>query len=182
MKIEAAEIGARQWPILFIPPLIDAHGEDAHRRFRVEAVARALEPVVKPAQLHAVQIQGNRTRRQTKIDAANEVRERHRMTPRPEHEARSASGAITAAAGTHAGIVSNGAALKDVVPPADIERGHGDFVVLLLDANRFPVFVVARMVEPIEKVWRTFAEHREVTQRQMPHGVAHAIDRSDGLA
>ena len=66
--------------------------EDSHRRIRVGAVARALEPVVEESQRACRRYRPTAgSHAKAVIDAADQVLKRHRVMPRPDDQALSAA-------------------------------------------------------------------------------------------
>ena len=55
-QIELRRRGASQWPLLLVAPDVCAHHEQSDRWLRQNARVDALQPVIEPAQLQAMQI------------------------------------------------------------------------------------------------------------------------------
>src|SRR5262249_2504297 len=155
--------GKRQSPP--VGTLIRAHRENADQWAAVTVFS--FEMAIEEAQLHAVYIRRDRSRLVTEVDCTHEILEWHRVTPRTDHEPLSRASALRSAACTHAGKVANRPTLKDVVPAANVKRGHPDLGVALFDRQVAPEIVERGMLEPVEEVRCSRAEHRELLERHM---------------
>src|SRR5581483_3417582 len=130
VQVVAAKLGAWNRPISLVAPLIDAHHEDAHERRR--PAIPALETPVEEAQLRAIDIGRYRSRLVAEIDRSHQVLERHRVAPWPDDQALAAAGEAGCAPLAHPEKIAQRAALKDVVPSADVQGGDVDLRVMLL--------------------------------------------------
>src|ERR1700678_448008 len=84
-------------PRLLVAPLVGAHDKDLHGRFGRQAVVRALQPVIEPAQLHALDVSGETGRSHAEGKIALNLLELA-VTPRSYDELLPASGRLRLAA------------------------------------------------------------------------------------
>ncbi len=136
---------ARQRPLVFVTPFVDAHDEESQGRFIDDAVIDALEPVVEPAQFQRFQIDH---RMRAKVDIARAWRRAERMGPGSDDQfALPCLRRPSVLAQTVE--VDEGMWDVKIVPAAHIERGCGDFVPAILIVHLVPVLIVCGVFDPI---------------------------------
>jgi len=67
----------------------------------------------------------------------------------------------------HTSVIRQGRPQEEVVPAADIERGHGDVFVALTWRDAPPVIVVGGMRQPLQIKRRKLAQERLIGEREM---------------
>src|SRR5712691_8954091 len=181
VQVVARVLRARQRPFLLVTPDVGAHDEQLHWCVLAHAVVDALEPVVIPAQLHALKINGKRLRHDTKSHITTNAAERQAVLPGTNHQVLVLACFWSLTVAAHAQVVANGAAQEDVIPPTYVQGWDRDLVVLRFDAPLLPVGVIAGVLQPIIVIGRQIVllQYGQVVQRERVKGAAHIVDEPD---
>ncbi len=131
-------LGALEWPRIFEAPLVFAHDEDFDW-VGGEVVLLALEEIVVPLEDRGVLVVlgcGGAEIDGADVAASSGVASDHHQ------QVLSGTGSFISGVRLEADVVAQRAALKDVVPGGDGERGHLDVLEVFFDGPLFPVVVV----------------------------------------
>src|SRR5438105_1532585 len=157
-QIELRRRGASQWPLLLVAPDVGAHHEQSDGWLRQNARVDALEPVIEPAQLQAIQIGLKIDEARLRGEAEVQVADRTAIVGvRPGSDQQLAWSTLL----THGIKVGDRVRQEDVVPTTDVEARDLNPVVLASDPYGLESIGVHRVLDTIEQ----HRHHRLSTQR-----------------
>ncbi len=183
MEVIADIFGAFEGPGVFVAPFVDAHDEYADGLFVWYAVVFAFEVVVVVSDECAGEVDCCGCGAGAEVVFAGHCGCGAGVYPGSYEQALAGAREFGCAVGAHAEIVADCAAEEDVVPPADVESGDGDFGVGFGDADLLPVVVVFRMCEPVVVVGRdALFEVGHVLHWEVGESATECIFGSDELA
>ncbi len=130
VQIELGELRSSQRPFIFVAPFAGAHHKNSQRGFLVDPGRQALQPIVVPAEVFG-------------------LRQPIRSVNAGAHaQPRAAANGLVAALLAKAFEVAEVLVDQVVVPAGDEIGRRLDSIILVLDAERFPMVVVPRVLHP----------------------------------
>src|SRR5882724_279690 len=159
-----------EWPIFLLPPLIGAHDKDLYRLRVGKAVGDVLEEIVIPVQSDIAFVERGRGAKVHVADFAP----RAGMSSDRNQQSLPPARCLSSSVRSYPDIVAQRSTEKNVVPSRDSQGGYANFGIVVLNRPAFPIVVIARMSEPIEKIGSKRAQARlvrnggQVVQRVFP--------------
>ena len=123
-----------QGPFLLVPPSIVPHNEYPHGGFFDDPILAAVQPVVEPAQVDSVYVDGHRVGHYPKVMAAGHAGAAGRVLPGADDQSLATTRGLVSAGFLHAKVVSYRATQEDVVPTTHVQCRDIDLGVMIFDA------------------------------------------------
>jgi hypothetical protein len=149
VQVIGAELRIWEWPVLFVAPLVESHDKELDWLVLFDPILLPLEPVIVPAQLHPDEIHGVTTGNQAVSTLWENARPIH-VRPGTDDQALVCACDCASSTLLHTSVICQGRPQEEVVPAADIERGHGDVFVALIWRDAPPAIVVGGMRQPLQ--------------------------------